>query len=99
VKVGTTGRAEREIARAAVWWHTNRPAAPHLFLDELEAAKLHLATAPVSGQIYGYRKSRLIRRWLLEKTEYHVYFSFNQKTEVVMVHSVWGARRGRGPKL
>jgi len=40
-----------------------------------------------------------MRRWLLEGTEYHVYFSVNQKAQVIMVHSVWGARRGRGPKL
>jgi hypothetical protein len=70
-----------------------------VFLDELAAAERHLCTAPVSGQIYGYRKNRLIRRWLLEKTDYHVYFSLNRKAQVIMLHSVWGARRGRGPTL
>lgn len=99
MRVRAAGRAKREIARAALWWSKNRPEAPLLFLDELEAAQRHLCTAPVSGQIYGYRKNRLIRRWLLEKTEYHVYFSVNRKAQVIMVHSVWGARRGRGPKL
>jgi hypothetical protein len=99
VRVRAAGRAKREIARAALWWSKNRPEAPLLFLDELEAAERHLCTAPVSGQIYGYRKNRLIRRWLLEKTEYHVYFSVNPKAQVIMVHSVWSARRGRGPKL
>lgn len=99
MKVRATGRAKREIARAALWWSKNRPAAPHLFLDELAAAEIHLCTAPISGQIYGYRKNRLIRRWLLEKTEYHVYFSVNRRAQVIMLHSVWGARRGRGPKL
>lgn len=99
MKVRATGRAKREIARAALWWSKNRPQAPQLFLDELAAAERHLQTAPVSGQIYGYRKNRLMRRWLLERTEYHVYFSVNQKAQVIMVHSVWGACRGRGPKL
>ncbi len=99
MKVRATGRATREIARAALWWSKNRLAAPLLFLDELEALERHLRTAPISGQVYGYRKNRIIRRWLLEKTEYHVYFSVNQEAQVVMLHSVWGARRGRGPKL
>jgi hypothetical protein len=99
VKVHATGRAKREIARAAVWWRKNRLEAPLLFLDELEAAERHLRTAPKSGQIYGYRKNRLIRRWLLEKTEYHVYFSVSREAQVIVLHSVWGARRGRGPKL
>ncbi len=35
---------------------------------------------------------------MLEKTEYKVYFSVNRKAQVIMLHSVWGARRGRGPK-
>ena len=82
-----------------MWWSKNRPYAPLLFLDELETAERHLSTVPITGQIYGYRKNRLIRRWLLEKTEYHVYFSVNRNAEVIMLHSVWGARRGRGPKL
>jgi hypothetical protein len=99
VKVRATGRAKREIARAALWWSKNRPEAPLLFLDELAAAEHHLCTAPISGQIYGYRKNRLIRRWLLENTQYLVYFSVNRKAQVIMLHSVWGARRGRGPKL
>jgi hypothetical protein len=99
VKVRATGRAKREIARAALWWSKNRPEALLLFLDELAAAERFLSTAPISGQIYGYRKNRLIRRWLLEKTEYHLYFSVNREAQVIMLHSVWGARRGRGPKL
>jgi hypothetical protein len=99
VKVRATGRAKREIVRAALWWNKNRPGALLLFLDELEAAEFHLSAAPASGQVYGYRKNRLIRRWLLEKTEYHVYFSIDRKAQVIMLHSVWGARRGRGPKL
>jgi hypothetical protein len=65
----------------------------------VDAAERQLCTAPVSGQIYGYRKNRLVRRWLLEKTEYHVYFSVDRNAGVITLHSVWGARRGRGPKL
>ncbi|MBN1608623.1 MAG: type II toxin-antitoxin system RelE/ParE family toxin [Polyangiaceae bacterium] len=99
MRVRATGRAKREIARAALWWSKNRPQAPLLFLEELDAAKRRLSTAPLSGQIYGYRKNRLIRRWLLEKTEYRVYFSVNRKAQVIMLHSIRGARRGRGPKL
>jgi hypothetical protein len=99
VKVLATRRAKREIVRAALWWSKNRPHAPQLFLDEFSCAEVHLQAMPLSGQIYGYRKNRLIRRWLLEQTEYHVYFSVNRETQLLMVHSVWGARRGRGPKL
>jgi hypothetical protein len=46
VKVRATGRAKREIVRAALWWNKNRREAPGLFLAELEAAERHLRTAP-----------------------------------------------------
>jgi hypothetical protein len=70
-----------------------------LFAEELGEAERHLSTAPESGATYGYRRNRLIRRWLLPTTEYHVYFSVDRKGRTVTVHSVWGARRGRGPRL
>ena len=38
-----------------------------------------------------------VRRVLLRRTAYHVYFGLNGDELVVL--SVWGARRGRGPKL
>jgi hypothetical protein len=47
VKVRATGRAKREIARAALWWSKNRPAAPDLFLDELAAAELDHCMSPM----------------------------------------------------
>lgn len=102
MKVRATGRAQREIVRAALWWKANRPAAPDLFLEELQAAERHLCGAPISGEVYGYRKARLIRRWLLQETEYHVYFSVDREARVIMVHSVGGGLRGSdwvGPPL
>lgn len=41
----------------------------------------------------------MLRRLLLPKTEYHVYFALERDEMVLVIHSVWGARRGRGPKL
>jgi hypothetical protein len=35
----------------------------------------------------------------LPKTEQHVYYALDEQAEVVMVLTIWGARRGRGPKL
>jgi hypothetical protein len=43
VNVRATGRAQREIVRAALWWKTNQPEAPGLFLEEPEAAERHLS--------------------------------------------------------
>jgi hypothetical protein len=49
------------------------------------------------GTLYGADVGFTVRRTLLEKTEYHVYFGLNGDELVVL--SVWGARRKRGPKL
>jgi hypothetical protein len=41
----------------------------------------------------------VIRRWLLKKTEQHVYYEADIKQDAITVLRVWGARRGRSPKL
>lgn len=98
MKVQFTARAERELERLARAWRELRPAAPELFLDELDEAKRHLQTAPRSGHVYGHLHGRPIRRWLLPRTQYHVYFSFIAAEQTLTIRSIWGARRLRGPK-
>jgi hypothetical protein len=84
----------------AAWWRENRQATPDLFHDELEAAKRELATLPPTpGLVYETVRGKVIRRLLLPKTEQHVYFSIEESARMVVIHSVWGARRGRGPNL
>ena len=99
MKVRLTPRASRELERVSKRWRETRPAAPNLVLDEFEAAKNHLSTMPHSGQLYGHRKGHTIRRWMLPKTQYGVYFAVDAERDLVIVHSIWGARRRRGPKL
>lgn len=99
MKVVVTARAKREIVRAALWWRDHRAAAPTWFLDELAAAQVQLSASPISGEIYGFRSGRLVRRCLLERSEYHVYFTVDQEHGVVTVHAVWSVQRGRSPRL
>jgi len=40
-----------------------------------------------------------MRRVLMPKTERHVYYSVDEAIQSVVVHVIWGARKGRGPKL
>jgi hypothetical protein len=35
----------------------------------------------------------------MPKTEFHVYYHFDREQALLVIYSVWGARRGRGPKL
>jgi hypothetical protein len=58
-----------------------------------------LAATPKLGVVYHRPASDLIYRVLLPKTEQHLYYSIDEQADVVLVLTIWGARRGRGPKL
>lgn len=80
------------------WWREHRDAKT-LFAQEFLAAIRHLRTAPETGALYARKRGRAIRRWLMPKTEYHVYYRFDREHDVLVIYSVWGARRSHGPKL
>ena len=90
-------RALAEAKRRKTWSLENRPAAPELFELELGEALSTLMTAPVARPVYDANVGVPVRRVLLKKTATHVYFCVNGDELVVL--SVWGARRRRGPKL
>lgn len=82
-----------------VWWRVNRPAAPTLFLEELEGAFELLSAAPDVGRRYRHRWIPGLRRLLLPATKHHVYYVHDEEADVVIVLAVWGAVRGHGPRL
>jgi plasmid stabilization system protein ParE len=90
-------RALREIDRAARWWVANRDART-LFEEELAQALRQIRTEPGIGQVYRVVRGREQRRLLMRKTARHVYYRV-EAPERILILSVWGARRGRGPKL
>ncbi|WP_206607068.1 MULTISPECIES: type II toxin-antitoxin system RelE/ParE family toxin [Sandaracinus] len=91
-----TPRAKRELTRVADWWRVERPSAPELVLDELEAALATLAAAPHIGVVYA-RARPGTRRFLLTQTRLHVYYTVRGADLVVL--SVWSSVRGAGPRL
>jgi hypothetical protein len=84
--------------RGGEWWREHRDA-KRLFAQEFLAAIRHLRTSPETGALYGRRRGRIIRRWLMPKTEYQVYYRFDREQNLLVIYSVWSARRGRGPTL
>lgn len=97
--VRATARATRDIERTAAWWRGERDVGAEGFLAGLQAFAELVVANPEIGQRYGYRGDRLIRRWLLPRAQVHVYDTVDVAAEVITVHAVWGARRGRGPRL
>jgi plasmid stabilization system protein ParE len=92
-------RAESQIRRVAAWWRENRGAAPDLFSLELAYVLETLVQTPSIGTLYAERRGVVIRRVLLPRTRYHVYFNYDAALGVIAVRAVWHARRGAGPDL
>jgi hypothetical protein len=42
---------------------------------------------------------KLIQRVLMKKIGCHVYYFHDHERDLIEIHSIWGARRERGPRL
>lgn len=99
VRVRSTPRADAQAEAADLWWRANRPAAPDLFLSELRDAGQLLSAMPEAGEVFTARGRSRVRRVLLPRTGYHVYYCYSARTRTATIHAVWAARRGHGPRL
>jgi len=79
------------------WWIENRSAARSLFEDELREALTSIRESPEIGLVYMTTPRGDIRRLMLRRTRYHVYYRIEDPQ--ILVLSVWSARRGVGPFL
>ena len=91
-------RAQRRVKLVATWWRRNRQAAPMLFEDELKGVVERLKQQPTLGGVYQTVDGEVVRRALLPRTAQHVYYAVDEANDIIIIHTVWGARRGR-PKL
>src|SRR5262245_66421316 len=84
---------------AAEWWLANRATAPALFLDELDTTVRLLETSPRIGALYEKGGVPGVRRLLIGRSRYHVYWEIDAGTRTVTITAVWHSRRGAGPAL
>lgn len=99
MKLVFTPDAERQASEMDSWWREHRPAARDLFARELAEAGALIARTPSAGAIYTSKRGLQFRRVLMPKTKNHLYFEVDEAREFVIVHAIWGAPRGRGPRL
>lgn len=90
-------RAESEAEKKSAWWRKNRLYSPDLFDDELAATIDQIMTAPHEGALYHSGHDVVVRRLLMQRTRNHVYYTVHEGEVVIL--SVWGGARRRGPKL
>ena len=91
-------RALLEAKRKKTWWQTNRPSAPDLFDEEMQATIERIRSSPTTtGRAYPATFRAPVRCVLLPKTENHLFYAVRDGEIVIL--SVWGARKKHGPKL
>jgi plasmid stabilization system protein ParE len=97
MKYRFTPEAESEAERAGDWWRENRPDAADSFDDELAATIEKIRRRPGIGTVYPASFPEEVRRVLMRQTKNHIYFTVHDGEVVIL--SIWGGPRARGPKL
>lgn len=90
-------RAATEIEEVSNWWFKHRPAAPGLFIEEIERAFAMVREMPGVGQPVAYARRPAVRRLFLGRVRYHLYYV--DTGEVIEVLALWHASRGTGPDV
>ena len=92
-------RAGRQIREASGWWLRNRDKAPLAFAEDLDDA-LHLITElPRAGEPERRGRASGVRRVLLSRSRYHLYYTIDEAAKTVEVLALWHASRGTPPRL
>ena len=99
VRVWATPQAAAHLRQIATWWGRNRPAARNMFLDEFESAVSLLSEMPDIGRRYRRASVPGLRRWLLSRSRYHVYYVHDEVAAEVIILAIWSAVRGRPPYI
>lgn len=87
--------AFRQIDAADSWWRENRPASPDLFERELRSAFVAIRLAPTVFAVIDEPRFPGLRRLLLSRCRYYVYWTTTEET--IEVIAVWHTSRGKSP--
>jgi plasmid stabilization system protein ParE len=98
-RVIVTATARDQIREIALWWRAHALDAPDLFLEQLEVGLERLSTAPWSGSPYSLVHPTDIRRILLRRCQYHLYYTVDADAGAVTIRAIWHSARGHGPPL
>jgi len=94
-----TPPAEEQLRAASSWWQENRLASPGLLVEELDRAIEMLRELPGLGARFHRGTIPGVRRVLLRRSGYWVYYLPDEARAVVYVLAVWSGRRGTAPRL
>lgn len=88
-----------QIRTAAEWWLQHREKAPDAFADDLERGLELIALLPSVGEAVPHSRLAGIRRLLLGRVRYHLYYHHEAEGDSVDVLALWHTGRGTGPLI
>lgn len=92
-------KARTQIRTVNGWWVEHRPYNPSLFREELAAAAAQLRYSPRAAPLYESANFAEVRRVILPRTRYHLYYVVDEPRQSVRVLAIRHAARGAGPAL
>ena len=99
LRVRISPRAAAQIRRAADWWLEHRDKAPDAFADDLERGMELITSLPAVGEPVPHPRLSGVRRLLLARIRYHLYYQHEPGSDTVDVLALWHTGRGTGPPL
>ena len=90
---------EQQLKSIDQWWVANRQASPDLFLDELAGAIDLLSELPDIGSPFKRTNRPGIRRLLLRRSKYCIYYFHDRHRSMVYILAIWSTFRGSDPRL
>jgi plasmid stabilization system protein ParE len=86
-RVRVSPRADRQIRVAAAWWHRNRPAAHDAFERDVADGFAFIQRNPYAGEAVRDADSAGVRRRLLKRIRYHLYYVVSEEMSTVRIVS------------
>jgi len=98
-RIEVSPKAASQIRVAANWWLKNRPKAREAFSEEIERGFELARTLPSAGEPVWHPHLTGVRRILLGRVRYYLYYSVTPETETVEVLTLWHTSRGSEPRF
>ena len=99
IRFKVAARADRQIRAAAAWWLENRAYAPAMFAEDLESAFALAEEFPHAGEAVPHPRIPGLRRILMSRVQYHLYYTITFDNSVVEILALWHTSRGSKPRL
>lgn len=92
-------QAAGQIRTAHDWWVRNRSKAPEAFAEEVERAFDLIKALPDAGEPVRHPHLPGVRRLLLGRIRYYLYYVKSIDQDIVDVLACWHTARGTAPEI